>query len=162
MANTYTPFHCCICPTRFLEGRVHWKMPGVFQTVCQNFSNTLRLCSCRMFDCPQTRDMTRKTDQSMVEAAKCMFLKMVEEANDDLGRAIPQPQEDHRVHATGKRNRCCRTKTSSGSPCPPLEAATRIPCSHLDTENEVLHSSSKTISPSHGPLKHVAEGDFHK
>ena len=112
--------------------------------------------------CLHTSDMTRNPDQSMVEAAKCMFFKLLEGANDDLDRAILQPQEDHRAHATGNGSRCSHTKTSSESLCSLTEAATQIPHSHLETENEVLCSGSETMSLSHVPLDHVAEGDFHK
>ena len=98
----------------------------------------------------------------MVEAAKCMFLKLLEEANDDLDRATLQPHEDHRAHATVNISRCFRTKTPSGSPCSSTESATERSCSDPETENEVLRSSSETISPSHGPLDYVVDGDFRK
>ena len=91
-----------------------------------------------------------------------MLFNLLEEANDDLDRAILQPQGDHRARAAENRSRCSRTKTSSGRPCSLREAATENSCSHPETENEVLRSSSKTISPSHGPLEHVADDDFHK
>ena len=67
-------------------------------------------------DCPQTRDITGKTYQSMAEAAKCMSSKLLEETNDDLDRAL-QPQEDHRAQASGIGSRCSRTEASSRSPC---------------------------------------------
>ena len=38
--------------------------------------------------CLQTRDTTRKTDQSMLEAAKNIFSELLEETNDDLDRAL--------------------------------------------------------------------------
>ena len=77
-------------------------------------------------NCLQTRDNTGKTYQSMVEAANCMFFKLLEEENDDLDRAL-QPQEDRNAQATGNRSRCSRTETSSGSLCPPTKATTEIP-----------------------------------
>ena len=98
----------------------------------------------------------------MVEAAKCMFFNLLGDANDDLDRAILQPHENHRAHATGNVSRCSRTKPSSGSPCSPTESATEKSCFHPETENEVLRASSETISPSHGPLEHVVDGDFRK
>ena len=55
-------------------------------------------------NCLQTRDTTRKTDQSMLETAKSMFSKFLEETNDDLDRAL-QPQEDQRDQATGNGSR---------------------------------------------------------
>ena len=44
-------------------------------------------------DCLQTRDVTRKTDQSTIEAAKCMFHKLLGEATDDLERVTPQSRK---------------------------------------------------------------------
>ena len=43
--------------------------------------------------CLQKRDVPRKTDQSMIEAAKCMFHKLLGEVKDDLDRVTPQSQE---------------------------------------------------------------------
>ena len=90
-----------------------------------------------------------------------MFSKLMEETNDDLGRAL-QPQEDRRAQATGNGSRRSRAETSCKTPCPPTEAATEIPCSHSETENEVIRSCSETISPSREPLEYVASGDCHK
>ena len=64
-------------------------------------------CANALTNCLQTRDTTRKTDQSMLEAAKCMFSKLLEETNDDLDRAL-QPQETNRAQATGNGSRCSR------------------------------------------------------
>ena len=97
----------------------------------------------------------------MVEASKCMFFSLLEEADDDLDRAILQPQEDHRAHATENRRRCSRTKTSSGSPCSLAEAATELPSSHFETEIEVIRSCSETITPSSELLECVVSGDCH-
>ena len=108
-------------------------------------------------NCLQTRDTTRKTDQSMFEAANSMFPKLLKKTNDDLDRAL-QPQEDHRAQATGNGSRCSRAETSSESLCPPTEAATEIHCSHFET----VRSCSETINPSRDPLEYVASGDCHK
>ena len=85
----------------------------------------------------------------------------LEETNDDLDRAL-QPQEDRRAQRTGNGSRCSRTETSSRSLCPPTKAATETPCSHSETENEVIRSCSETISPSREPLEYVAAGDYHE
>ena len=82
--------------------------------------------------------------------AKCMFSKLLEETNDDLDRAL-QPQEEHRARATGNGSRCSRAETSSESPCTSTEAVTVMPCSHFETEIEVIRSCSETISPSREP-----------
>ena len=111
--------------------------------------------------CLQTRDTTRKTAQSMLEAAKSIFSKLLEETNDDLDRA-QQPQEDQRAQATGNESRCSRHETSSKCRYPPTMTASEIPYSHFETEIEVNRSCSETISPSRVPLKYVASGDYHK
>ena len=81
----------------------------------------------------------------MLEATKSMFSKLLEETNDDLDRAL-QPQEDHRAQATGNGSRCSPAETSSDSPRPHSEVATEIPCSHFETEIEVIRSCSETTS----------------
>ena len=73
-----------------------------------------------------------------------------------------KPHEDHRAHAKGNFSKCSRTKTPSGCPCSPAEVATEKSCSRAETENGVLRSSSKTISPPLRPLEHVANSDFRK
>ena len=50
-----------------------------------NFHDSARALA----SCLQTRDVARKTDQSMVVAAKCMFHKLLGEASDDLERVTP-------------------------------------------------------------------------
>ena len=50
--------------------------------------------------------------------------------------------------ATVNGSRCSRTETSSRSPRPPTKAATKIPCSRSETENDVIRCCSETISPS--------------
>ena len=68
------------------------------------------------------RGTSRKTDQSMLETAKNMFSKLLQETNDDLDRAL-QPQEDQRAQATGNGSRCSRAETSNKRPHPLTEAA---------------------------------------
>ena len=43
--------------------------------------------------CLQKHGVSRKTHQSMIEAAKCMFHKLPGEVKDDLDRVTPQSQE---------------------------------------------------------------------
>ena len=62
--------------------------------------------------------------------------------------------------ATENRSRCSRTRTSSESPCSLKQAATKKTLFSAETGNEVLRSCFETISPSHGPLEHVADDDF--
>ena len=51
-----------------------------------NFHDSARALA----SCLQNRDVSRKTDQSMIEAAKCMFHKLLGEASDDLECVTPQ------------------------------------------------------------------------
>ena len=44
--------------------------------------------------CVQKHDVSSKTDQSMIEAAKCMFHKLLGEASDDLERVTPLSREN--------------------------------------------------------------------
>ena len=51
--------------------------------------------SARALDsCLQSHDVFRKTDQSMIEAAKCMFDKLLGEASHDLERVTPRSREN--------------------------------------------------------------------
>ena len=97
---------------------------------------------------------------SMVEAAKCMFLKLLEKRT--MTRIARYYSRTKTIVPTTTRSisRCFRTKTPSGSPCSPTEAATAKSCSRPETENEVLRSRSETNSPSHVPLEHATDGDF--
>ena len=47
-------------------------------------------------------DSSRKTDQSMIEAARCMFHRLLGEARDDLERVTPQPHESLHAETTRK------------------------------------------------------------
>ena len=51
-----------------------------------NFHDSARALS----SCLQKHDVSRKTDQSMIEAAKCMFHKLLREASDDLECVTPR------------------------------------------------------------------------
>ena len=46
-----------------------------------------------------------KTDQCMIEAAKCMFHKLLGEASDDLDRVTSQSREDLRTATTRNTRR---------------------------------------------------------
>ena len=53
-----------------------------YQSDSENFHDGARALGC----CFQKHDVSRKTDQSMIEAARCMFPKLLGEASDDLER----------------------------------------------------------------------------
>ena len=46
--------------------------------------DTFQYSARALVSCLQNRDVSRKTVQSMIEAAKCMFPKLLGEASDDL------------------------------------------------------------------------------
>ena len=57
----------------------------------ENFHDSARAPA----SCPQNHDVSGRTDQSVIEAAKCMFHKLLGEAGDDLERhakvSLPRP-----------------------------------------------------------------------
>ena len=57
----------------------------------ENFHDSARAPA----SCPQNHDVSRRTDQSVIEAAKCMCHKLLGEASDDLERhakvSLPRP-----------------------------------------------------------------------
>ena len=55
----------------------------------------------------RNHDVTRKTDQSVIEAAKCMFHKLLGEASDDLERLTPRSRES--LYTSPRRRRCSRS-----------------------------------------------------
>ena len=68
--------------------------------------------------CLQKRDVPGKTDQSMIEAAKCMFHKLLGEVKDDLHRVTPQSQEGLCAEIKQNKQRCSRTVILKVNPCP--------------------------------------------
>ena len=69
-------------------------------------------------DCLQKHDVSRKTDQSMIEAARCMFHKWLGEARDDLDRVTPRSQESLSTEIKQSPQRCSRTVRLKENPCP--------------------------------------------
>ena len=136
-------------------------------------------------DCLQTRNVTRKTDQSMIEAAKCMFHKLLGEASDDLERVTPQSCKSLHRETIRKAHRCPCSETVSGKPssrsetlveksCSCPETVSEKPCSRSEKLVEESCSPSETPSftvplesalktrPSREPLEQVADDDFRK
>ena len=108
--------------------------PGILDELAERLGN-FHESACALAVCLQTRDIT-----CMIEAAKCMFHKLLGEASDDLDRVTLQSREDLRAESTRNTRRCSRAETAS----------------------EVFRSRSETISPSRGPLEHVADGDVRR
>ena len=74
-----------------------------------NFHDSTRALA----SCLQNRDVSRKTDQSMIAAAKCMFHKLLGEASDDLDRVTPRTRETLCAETTRNKRRCSRSETPS-------------------------------------------------
>ena len=72
---------------------------GILNELAERLGN-FRERARALVDCLQTCDGTRKTDQFVIEAAKCMFLKFLEEASDHLDRVTSQLREDFRAETT--------------------------------------------------------------
>ena len=90
--------------------------PGILDELAErlgNFHDGARALA----DCLQTRDVTGKTDQSMMETAKCMFHKLLGEASDDLERVTPHPRESLQT------GRYSRPETPSEKPCSRFETS---------------------------------------
>ena len=70
--------------------------------------------------CLQTRDVARKTDQCMIEAANCMFHRLLGETSEDLERVVLQLRESLHIETTRYKRRCSRFETPSEKPrsCP--------------------------------------------
>ena len=113
-------------------------------------------------DCGQTRDVTRKTDQSMIEAAKFMFHKLLGEASDDLEGVTSQPHESLQKETTRNAHRCSRSATASEQSCSRSETLVGKCCSRPETSSCImkLEPASKT-RPSRESLE-VADDDFRK
>ena len=60
----------------------------------------------------------RRTDQSMIEAAKCMFHKLLGKVRDDLDRVTSQSQGGPYAEIQQNKQRCSRTAILEENPCP--------------------------------------------
>ena len=78
-----------------------------------NFHDSARALA----SCLQNHDISHKTDQSMIEAAKCMFHKLLGVASDDLERVTPRSRESLCTETTQNKRRCSRPETPSEKPC---------------------------------------------
>ena len=61
---------------------------GILDELAERFGN-LHDSARALASCLQNHDVSRKTKQSMIEAAMCMLHKLLGEASDDLERATP-------------------------------------------------------------------------
>ena len=86
--------------------------------------------------CLQNHDVSRKTDQSMIEAAECMFHKLLREASDDLERVTPRLRESLCAETTQNKRRCSRSETPSEKPCSRSETLIGKPRSRSEMPSE--------------------------
>ena len=99
-------------------------------------------------DCLHTRDITRQTDLSMIEAAKHMHNKLLEKASDDLERVTPQLRQSLHAEATQNKRRYPRPETSIEKSCLRPEAPSERRCSLAETLVEKPCSRSETARQS--------------
>ena len=95
--------------------------------------------------CLQEHDVSRKIGQSMIEAAKCMFHKLLGEASDDLERVTP----------LSLKNICSRPETLTNK----LSSRFEMP-----SDKSVWQTSTDTPMPQSSveSLEQVVEGDLRK
>ena len=84
----------------------------------------------------------RRTDQSMTEAAKCMFHKLLGEVRDDLNRVTSQSQGGPYAEIQQNKQQCSRTAILEENPCPPSEQQNRKSVHQTSTETPLPQSSA--------------------
>ena len=93
----------------------------------------------------------------MIEAAKCMFHKLLGEASDDLERVTPQAHESLHAETTRNKHRCSRPETLSEKPSFRSETTTAKPCSLTISPSPPNRSEACAVK-----LEQVVDGDFRK
>ena len=153
-----------------------------------NFRDSARALA----SCLQNRDVSRKTDQSIIKAAKCMFHKLLGEANDDLERVTPRSHEslhiELRPHGTNVDVLVPRHRVRNLVPVPrhwlrnlvlvprhrarnlwqtPTDGTPRsVPIPPSPPDRSGIHveklESESKRQPSSEPKEQVVDGDFRK
>ena len=129
--------------TPLVQSSTNW------QSDSRNFHESARAVE----SCLQNRDVSHKTDQSMIEAVKCMFHKLLGEASDDLECVTPQSHESLHAETTRYNYRCSRPETSSDEPCPRPETSSDEPCPRPETSNNEPCLRSETLIEKPGSRK---------
>ena len=89
-------------------------------------------------NCLQKRDVLRKTDQSMIEAAKCMFHKIAwRRQRTTWIRVTPQSQEGLCTEIKQNKQRCSRTVILRVNPCPRSEESSEQICTSSVNRNAI-------------------------
>ena len=114
--------------------------------------------------CLQNHDVSRKTDQSMIEAAECMFHKLLREASDDLERVTPRLRESFCAETTQNKRRSSRSETPSEKLCSRSETLIGKPRFRTEMPDEkcVWQTSTDGTPMSQSSiesLEEVVEGD---
>ena len=92
--------------------------------------------------CLQKQDVSRKTDQSMIEAATCMFHKLLGEVRDDLDRVTSQSQGGPHAEIKQSKQRCSRTAILEENPRPRCEQQSGKSVHQTSTETALPQSSA--------------------
>ena len=96
----------------------------------RNFHDSARALA----SCLQNHDVSCKTDQSVIEAAKCMFHKLLGEVRDDLDRVTSQSQGGSPcAEIKQNKRRCARSETPTEKPCSRSETVSERSCSRHET-----------------------------
>ena len=93
--------------------------------------------------CLQKHDVSRKTDQSMIEAARCMFHKLLEEVRDDLDRLTPRQREGLCTEIKQSKQRRSHTVILKENPCPRPEEPSEKSVHQTSTETPLSQSSAE-------------------
>ena len=105
-----------------------------------SFHESARALAC----CLQKHDVSCKTDQSMIEAAKCMFHKLLGEVRGDLDRVTPRSQESLCTEIKLNKRRCSRAAILKKSPCPRPEEPSKESAHRTSTETPLPQPSAET------------------
>ena len=109
-------------------------------------------CARALASCLQKHDVSRKADQSMIEAAKCMFHKVLGKVRGDLDRVTSQSQGGPYAEIKQNKQRCSRAAMLEENPCPRAEESSGKSVHQTSTETPLPQSSA-------GMLEQVIEDD---
>ena len=108
-----------------------------------NFHESARAQTCRL----QKHDVSRENKRSMIEAARCMFHKLLGEARDDLDPATPRSQESLCTEIKKSKQRCSHTVILKENLCPrpeePSEKSVPLPESAAETLEQVIEDDPR-------------------
>ena len=119
---------------------------GIFDELPERLGNVHESAR-ELAGCLQKHDVSRKTDQSTIEADRCMFHKLLEEARDDLNRVTPRSQESLCTEIKQSKQRCSHTVVLKENPCPRYEEPSETSVHQTGTDTPLPQSSAGTLEP---------------